>query len=190
MWRLQMAWVVNIIKQTRHFLASDVSFLSFFLVLMVSGDCRFWSVVLADGGWPGVIFVFGCCCSIVHLSMSESESQSESIPPLATWTLDILLMLTALSAYQHARVFLRYFEYFVWQLRKFNGRSVVVDVIYAISSWSYRKIHATTITTTVESLKTDTLRDKQKCPSYRGVRLVEVIYNTNHTLIHWQVSVL
>ena len=35
---------------------------------------------------------------------------------------------------------------------------------------------------TVEPLKTDTPRDKYKCSSYRGVRLMEVIFNRNHLL--------
>ena len=43
---------------------------------------------------------------------------------------------------------------------------------------------------TVEPLKTNTLRDEQKCPSYRGVRLIEVIFNRNRPLGHLKVSVL
>ena len=37
---------------------------------------------------------------------------------------------------------------------------------------------------TVKPLKTDTPRDEQKCPSYRGVRLIEVIFNRNLPLGH------
>ena len=37
-------------------------------------------------------------------------------------------------------------------------------------------------TNTVKPLKTDTPRDKQKYPSYRGVRLIEVIFNRNFPL--------
>ena len=39
---------------------------------------------------------------------------------------------------------------------------------------------------TVKPLKTD----KQKCPSYRGVRLIKVIFNRNRPLEHLKVSVL
>ena len=35
---------------------------------------------------------------------------------------------------------------------------------------------------TVESLTTETHRDKYNSPSYRGVRLMEVIFNRNHLL--------
>ena len=42
----------------------------------------------------------------------------------------------------------------------------------------------------MEPPKTDTLRDEQKCPSYRGVRLIEVIFNRNRPLGHLKVSVL
>ena len=43
----------------------------------------------------------------------------------------------------------------------------------------------------MEPLKTDTLRDEQNCPSYRGVRLIEVIFNRNRpSLGHLKVSVL
>ena len=47
-----------------------------------------------------------------------------------------------------------------------------------------------TICYTVEPLRTDTLRNGQKCPSYRGVRLIEVIFNRNRPLGHLKVSVL
>ena len=43
---------------------------------------------------------------------------------------------------------------------------------------------------TVEPLKTDTLLDEHKCPSYRGVSLIEVIFNRNCPLGHFKVSVL
>ena len=43
---------------------------------------------------------------------------------------------------------------------------------------------------TVEHLKTGTPRGEQKCPSYRGVRLIEVIFNRNPLLGHEEVSVL
>ena len=43
---------------------------------------------------------------------------------------------------------------------------------------------------TVKPLKTDTPRDEQKCPSYRGVRLIEVIFSRNLPLGHVEVSVL
>ena len=41
---------------------------------------------------------------------------------------------------------------------------------------------------TVEPLKTGTLRDELKCPSYRGVRLIEVIFNRNLPLGYLKVD--
>ena len=43
---------------------------------------------------------------------------------------------------------------------------------------------------TVEPVETDTVRDEQKCPSYRRVRLIEVIFNRNCPLRHLKLSVL
>ena len=51
--------------------------------------------------------------------------------------------------------------------------------IYVSRSLKFLK---TNIRNTVEPLKTDTPRDKYKCPSYRGVRLMEVIFNRNNLL--------
>ena len=44
--------------------------------------------------------------------------------------------------------------------------------------WNFKVIR------TVETLNADTLRDKQKCPSYRGVRLIEVILE----IFRWDID--
>ena len=55
------------------------------------------------------------------------------------------------------------------------GKKVIVNPIpYGLFDVRY----------TVKPLNTDTPRDEQKCPSYRGVRLIEVIFNRNLPLGH------
>ena len=71
--------------------------------------------------------------------------------------------------------------FYFWNLAIVNKDQTKVFKI-----WNY----ISNLSTTVEPLKTDTPRDKYKCPSYRGVRLMEVIFNRNHLLGQWKVSVL
>ena len=78
-----------------------------------------------------------------------------------------------------------------------NMNTNLIDNIYFIIAYNFQVLHWSscnschilfvtfvTITDTVKPLKTDTPREEQKCPSYRGVRLIEVIFNRNLPLRH------
>ena len=47
------------------------------------------------------------------------------------------------------------------------------NVSETLERWYFRPMNF--LKGTVEPLKMETLRDEQKCPSYRGVRLIEAI---------------